>query len=114
MSSASKNRITRELLRRSLRTLALDKGKQYVVLVKTGTILSTRDSIRRFANAMAHSEINGVVCVVRDFNDLTILDEAEMEKLGWIRKLEITNHQEDNLETKEDLPLDQREVLSSP
>lgn len=98
MSKATKNKVTRELLRRALRILSLDKGKQYVVLVKTGTILSTKDSINRFASAMAHSDINGVVCVVRDFNDLTILDEYEMEKFGWMRIPESTNHQVNDLE----------------
>ena len=83
MSNAKKNKEVRQLVRRTFRVLEMDKEKQYIVLIKQGTGLADHRSIEYFANAMAHSGVNGVVCVVDEFDNLSLLDEKGMNKLGW-------------------------------
>ena len=106
MSKSKKNSMAREEVRRTMRVLDMDKDKQHVVLIKQGSGMSNLDSVRQFAEAMAHSGVNGVVCVVDDFAELTILDEEAMAQNGWYFT-PMTIHQKGN-------PEEQVEALPSP
>lgn len=85
MGQAKKNEETRKTLRRALRVLDLDKRMHHVVLIKASSSLADKRTIERLGNAMAHSDINGLVCVVNDFDDLAVIDELRMLELGWMR-----------------------------
>jgi stalled ribosome rescue protein Dom34 len=84
-TSASKNSLTREEARRYIRTLNVQDGN--VLAIKAGTRLGNKESIQALSRAFAATKRTKVVIVVvDDFDDLSVLDEEGMNKLGWYRK----------------------------
>ena len=66
---------------------ALPLEKNSLILVKRNTSLTkNRNVISLLAQSIGRSEFTGcVVCVVDDFNDLTVLHEDKARELGWCR-----------------------------
>lgn len=61
--------------------------------IRNGDILALRhqsenanlDAIDMITKALTSMQVNALVIVVDDFNDLSVLDELEMNKRGWYR-----------------------------
>jgi len=83
MSNAKKNEKVRQMIRRTIRVLDLHPDNPSVLLVKLGSELASFDKIKQLAEAMHHAGVNGVVCVVDDFDDLKALDVEAMNHHGW-------------------------------
>ncbi len=83
MSNASKNEKVRQTIRRTIRVLELHPDNPSVLLVKMGSALGSLDKVKQLAEAMHHAGVNGVVCVVDDFDNLTALDVEAMNAQGW-------------------------------
>lgn len=85
MSSSQKNSLTREEARRFVRVAQVLDGD--VLAIKHGSRLATRDSIKALSRAFASTKRSRVIIVVvDDFDELSALDEEEMNKNGWFRK----------------------------
>lgn len=89
MSNAKKNREIRELARRFARVVEVNDGD--VILIKrdpTGDVIN-RDIFDGLASAFASTNrSNCIVVYVNELADVTVLDEKQMEELGWVRKEE--------------------------
>lgn len=77
----------RHLVREAINTHRLKDGD--VLLVKTHTRLATTQNINALAETLGRLGFpRCLVATVDDFADLSVLDEAEMAKLGWVRVLD--------------------------
>src|SRR3990167_5285462 len=56
-----------------------------VLLIKQGTALATVEAIDAFIHACERLQLTIMVAVVERFDDLTVLNEAEMNKHGWYK-----------------------------
>lgn len=85
MGSATKNQITRDELRRTVRLLDVHDGQ--VLAIKRGTSLANMDSINALSKAFASTKRGDVIIIVVDeFDDLTVLSEQQMSQAGWARR----------------------------
>lgn len=66
-----------------IRKLHISSGD--MILLKRGSTLANEMDMSRLADAFGIQGIQAVIAVVENFDDLTVLDEREMNKLGWIR-----------------------------
>ena len=59
----------------------------YVLVLKHGTSVAKTDFIDRLTNAITTAgHLNVIIVVVDSFDDLTVLDQETMNKMGWFRK----------------------------
>ena len=76
--------ISRRLLRNHLRKIKINNGD--VLAVKTGTAVAKENILIALAEALGKVGKQDVIVVVVDsFTDLSVLDEKEMNGLGWYR-----------------------------
>lgn len=63
----------------------LHLGNNDVILLKRGSSLASLKGIDNLVHAIEKLNVNAMVAVVDDFNNLAILDETQMRKMGWMR-----------------------------
>lgn len=74
----------RKLVREAIHCCKIKNGD--LVLLKAGTRLATEVNTNGLAEALSKQGFSrSIVAIVDSFDDLTVLDEAEMRKLGWQR-----------------------------
>lgn len=80
-------RALRNLVRTALRVHKVQDGD--VILLKANTSeIASKQQVHDFANAIrAGGRHNCVLIALDDFNDLRVLNEEDMEKHGWVRKV---------------------------
>jgi hypothetical protein len=72
----------RNVVRDAIRRLKINDGD--IVLVKGESRMAQQSNFESFAQYLGKTgRERCIVCVVADFDDLTVLDEAEMNKRGW-------------------------------
>lgn len=82
MKKPGKSHITRALRQ-------IDIKDNSIVLVKHGTFYSQHDSLEQLVKAIKRLGLSGVIAaVVADLDDVRVLSEEEMGRLGWVRKNE--------------------------
>lgn len=87
MGSATKNKTTRDELRRIVRLLDVHDGQ--VLAIKRGTSLANMDSITALSKAFASTKRGDVIIIVVDeFDDLMVLSEQQMNQAGWQHTLD--------------------------
>lgn len=84
-NKSAKNQSVRELIRRVMRIITVRDGD--VLALRAGSPLANMDNVKKLSRAFASTgRRNVIVIVVEDFGDLTVLDEARMNELGWYRE----------------------------
>lgn len=61
--------------------------------IKSGDILALKhksenanaEAIDVISKALTHLKVNALIVVVDDFDDMSVLNETEMNRLGWYR-----------------------------
>lgn len=81
ISKKIKHSRPRTKVREALR--AVEVPNPCVLLIKHGTTLATKPMIDELIKTMNRTRIQGMVVVVDDFDDLSVVDAEQMEKLGW-------------------------------
>lgn len=77
----------RNFVRTAIRVHKVNDGD--VILLKANTSeIASKQQVHDFANAIrAGGRHNCVLIALDDFNDLQVLNEEDMEKHGWVRKV---------------------------
>lgn len=77
----------RTLVRTAIRVHRINDGD--VILLKAHTeAIADKKSVHDFANAIrAGGRPNCVLIALDDFNELQVLNEEDMAKHGWVRKV---------------------------
>jgi len=77
----------RTLVRKTIRALNVKDGD--VILLKINTEgINDKKQVNAFANAIrAGGRPNCVLIALDNFDDLDVLNEEDMEKHGWIKKV---------------------------
>lgn len=81
-------RALRTFVRTAIRVHKVNDGD--VILLKANTSeIASKQQVHDFANAIrAGGRHNCVLIALDDFDDLRVLNEEDMEKHGWVRKVE--------------------------
>jgi hypothetical protein len=68
---------------RILKRLNINSGD--ILAIKYQSENANRNAIDAITKALTHLGIDVLVIVVNDFNDLSVLNETEMQKRGWFK-----------------------------
>ncbi len=83
-SKAKANRLAREEIRRYVRNITVNNGD--ILAIKVGSVLAKKENTDALSLGLARAGKTGsVIVVVESFTDLAMLDETEMNRLGWRR-----------------------------
>lgn len=80
-------RTLRNLVRSVVRVHHVNDGDVILLKIHTGAI-SDKQMVNSFANAIRHGgRPNCVLIALDDFDELAVLNDEDMEKHGWVRKV---------------------------
>jgi uncharacterized protein YbjQ (UPF0145 family) len=88
MTNQSNNQISVRQMAKLLKNFHVGNGD--ILAVKHGTENANQEAIKQIVAALTQMGVNAMVIVVGDFNDLTVLNEIEMQKRGWYRLEKLT------------------------
>lgn len=89
MQPEPNNNISVRQMSKILRKLSIHDGD--ILALKYQTPTANQDAIEAITHALERMELfNVLVVVVNDFNDLSVLNETEMQKRGWFKLKTLT------------------------
>lgn len=83
MTNEPENAFSFRKAQQFVRKLRVSQGD--VILIKAGSVMANERDIGRLADALGTLKIEAIIAVVDEFDNLTVLNEDDMRKLGWIR-----------------------------
>lgn len=62
-----------------------------IILIRSGSMLARQDVIQQIIKVLEDAKINGAVMVVDSFDNLTTVNETDMNAAGWFKLPAIKN-----------------------
>lgn len=83
MTTTPNSSISVRQMSRLLKKLNIKSGD--ILVLKHQSESANADAIDTIVKALTHLRVDALVIVVDDFNDLSVLNETEMNKRGWYK-----------------------------